>query len=162
MNHCGTCTACCRIFDIPELSKPAGTWCQHCDLGKGCKVYDNRPEVCVDFQCLWLLSQGREDQREQLPQGLRPDRCKVVFSPSTNDMIMAATTLPGAPLAWQKPAVLAIIKLMTDQGMGVVCGAPRSTARTMIDKDGMREVRMTEPDEDGMQYNIQKEQRDET
>ena len=44
---------------------------------------------------------------------------------------------------------------MTDIGMGVVAGAPRSTTRTILDKNGMHEVHMTEPDEDGMQYNIE-------
>ena len=89
-NHCGTCTACCRIFDIPELKKPAGKWCEHCEIGRGCTIYSERPQMCIDFECLWLLSQKREDSRERLAAELRPDRCKVVFSPSTNDRIMAA------------------------------------------------------------------------
>ena len=158
-NHCGTCTACCRVFDIPELKKPAGTWCQHCAIGKGCKVYDDRPQMCREFECLWLMSQKRPDPREHMKPGMRPDKCKVVFSPSTNDRVMAATTMPGAPLAWQSPAVSKLIKRMIDGGdMAVVAGAPRSTTRTMIDSDGMHEVRMTEPDENGMQYNIEEQQ----
>ena len=155
INHCGSCTACCRIFDIPELKKPAGKWCEHCEIGRGCTIYESRPQMCVDFECLWLLSQKREDFRERLAAELRPDRCKVVFSPSTNDRVMAATTMPGAPFAWKRHDVMALIKRLTSNGMGVVCGAPRSTTRTMIDREGMHEVHMTEPDEDGMQYNIE-------
>ena len=154
MNNCGTCTACCRIFEIPELAKPAGKWCEHCEIGRGCTIYATRPEVCREFECLWLLSQQRDDPREHLAPELRPDRCKVVFSPSTNDRVMAATTMPGAPTAWQRPDVMAIINRMTSQGMGVVCGAPRSTRRTMIDRNGMHEVRLTEPDSTGMQWNV--------
>jgi hypothetical protein len=163
-NNCGTCTACCRIFDIPAISKPAGTWCQHCDIGKGCKIYDSRPEMCREFKCLWLLSQEREDPREKLAPELRPDRCKVVFSPSTNERIFAATTMPGSPTAWRRPVVLDLIKTLTSgrDYLAVVVGAPRSTQRTLIDRRGMHEVRMTEPDEHGMQYNIQEEQHDET
>ena len=154
MNNCGSCVACCRIFEIPELKKPAGRWCEHCEIGRGCQIYESRPNVCRKFSCLWLLSQSREDRREILGPELRPDRCKVVFSPSTNDRVMAATTMPGSPLAWQRSDVMGLIKVMTDQGMGVVCGAPRSTCRTMIDRDGMHEVQLTEPDETGMQWNV--------
>jgi len=157
-NHCGTCTACCRVFAIAEMpEKKAGDWCQHCAIGKGCKVYDTRPQTCMEFECLWLLSQRREDPLERLPAELRPDRCKVVFSPATNPRIMAATTMPGSPTAWQRPDVLKLIAAMVRGGASVVAGAPASTRRTMIDRDGMHEVRMTEPDKDGMQWNIPEE-----
>lgn len=156
MNHCGSCTACCRVFDIPQVQKPAGVWCQHCDIGKGCKIYEARPQPCVEFECLWLLSQKREDPNEHLPASLRPDRCKVVFAPSTDENVMAALTMPGTPMAWQRKDVRALINRLVNNnsGMGVVAGAARSTTRTMIDKDGEHEVRMTEPDADGMQWNI--------
>ena len=157
-NKCGSCTACCRIFDIPELSKPAGKWCEHCEIGRGCQIYDSRPSVCKQFECFWLLSQEREDPRERLEAELRPDKCKVVFSPSTNDHIMAATTMPGSPMAWQHPGVLTLIKRFTKGGMRVVVGAPRSTVRRMFGPDGVHEVHMTEPDDNGVQWNIPREQ----
>jgi hypothetical protein len=49
----------------------------------------------------------------------------------------------------------ALIKRMTDGGMGVAVGPPRSTRRTMVDRNGEHEVRMTEPDEEGLQYNVE-------
>lgn len=153
-NACGSCTACCRIFDIPELSKPAGKWCQHCEIGRGCQVYDSRPVVCQEFKCLWLLSQDREDRRERLGPELRPDKCKVVLSPSTNENIIAATTMPGSPLAWKEREVFKIIKIIASGPMAVVCGAPLSTERTLIDREGMHTVYLTEPDEHGVQWNI--------
>ena len=58
--NCGSCTACCRVYSIKELGKPAGTWCQHCAVGKGCKVYAERPKPCVEFTCAWLHSQTAE------------------------------------------------------------------------------------------------------
>jgi hypothetical protein len=155
VNNCGTCTACCRIFEIPELQKPAGKWCDHCEVGRGCSIYDTRPEVCQTFECLWLLSQKREDPRERFAPELRPDRCKVVLSPSTNEAIIAATTMPGSPLAWQRSEMMAVIKSIVSGGMAVVAGAPRSTHRTMIDRHGTHEVRLTEPDADGVQWNVQ-------
>lgn len=153
-NHCGSCTACCRVFDIPELKKPAGKWCEHCAIGKGCKVYDDRPQMCVEFECLWLLSQKREDPQEHLPPELRPDRCKVVFSPSTNDNIMAATIMPGASGAIDSKSVLSLIHRLVNNDVAVVIGYPLSTERRMFAPDGIRTVYMTEPDKDGLQWNI--------
>jgi hypothetical protein len=154
VNNCGTCTACCRVFEIPEIKKAAGTWCEHCAIGRGCTIYEDRPQMCAEFSCLWLMSQQREDPRERFSPELRPDKCKVVFSPSTNEAIIAATTMPGAPLAWERRDVMGVIRNIVSGGMAVVAGAPRSTTRTMIDKDGMHEVRLTEPDSEGMMWGI--------
>ena len=155
MSHCGSCTACCRIFAIPEIdNKPAGQWCQHCAVGVGCRVYQQRPKVCVDFKCLWLLSREREDPGEHFPEMLRPDQCKVVFSASTNENIMAATTMPGSPDAWQRKPVRKLIGTLVRAGYRVVVGQPASTDRIMFDHRGQRDVKMTPPDQDGMQYNI--------
>lgn len=51
--HCGNCTACCSFAPIrvPELKKPANTLCLHCAEGKGCTVYEVRPQVCRGFYC---------------------------------------------------------------------------------------------------------------
>jgi hypothetical protein len=152
-NHCGSCTACCRVFSIPELKKPAGQWCQHCTIGKECRVYESRPQMCRDFECLWLQSQSQDD-RVKFPPELRPDKCKVVFSPSTNPNIMVATTMPGAPLAWRAPLVANLIDRLVKAGAAVVIGPPASTVKTFVSFDGIQESRMTEPDENGMQWNI--------
>ena len=155
MNHCGECTACCRVFAIAEMpEKKAGDWCQHCAVGKGCKVYAERPPTCVQFECLWLLSQKRSDPRERLAPELRPDRSKVVFSPSTDPSIMAATLMPNAPAAHHRRDVQALIGTMVRNGMRVVVGTPAATTRMMFDQQGNHEVYMTEPDDDGMQWSI--------
>jgi hypothetical protein len=156
VNHCGNCTACCRVFAIPEFDKPAGKWCQHCAIGKECRIYESRPQVCRAFECLWLQSQRIPGAAFELE--LRPDKCKVVFSPTTNQNIMSATTMPGAPLAWQAPKVKALIDRLVKGGVAVVIGPPASTVRTFISFDGIKEAHMTEPDEKGMQWNIPPEQ----
>ena len=153
VNHCGTCTACCKVFAIAELKKPAGKWCDHCAIGVGCKIYEQRPLTCSSFECLWLMSQSLPEGH-RLPAELRPDKTKVVFSPTTDAFIMAATTMPDSPDAWRKKPVSILIKRLVAQGFSVVCGGPADTSRTMIDRDGDHPVRMTEPDEDGMQWNI--------
>ena len=55
---CGTCTLCCKVFPVPDLAKPAGKWCQHCQPGKGCRIHETRPEVCRKFFCGWMVSPG--------------------------------------------------------------------------------------------------------
>ena len=151
MNHCGTCTACCRVFAVPELKKPAGKWCQHCTIGVGCQIYENRPRVCHEYECLWLQSQKRDTP---LPPELRPDRCRVVFTPTTNDSIMGAVTLPGYPDAWRKGVVKALIDKLLKAGMRVAVGPPASTRQTLVWKGGEHPVEMTPPDENGMQWRI--------
>ena len=152
-NNCGTCTACCRVYAIPEFAKPAGTWCDKCTVGKGCNIYPTRPQRCVDYACLWLQSQRQEGFA--LPPELRPDRCKVVFAPSTNEKIMTALTMPGRPDAWRSKVVMKLIARLNRAGLAVAVGPPAADAQFVIEADGSRRtVRMTPPDAEGMQWSI--------
>ena len=58
LRACGTCTLCCRLPDIEVLSKPANAWCRHCVEDRGCRIYDDRPQTCRDFLCLWRTDAG--------------------------------------------------------------------------------------------------------
>src|SRR5579864_65286 len=86
---CGTCTQCCKFMGISgtlrgrPFKKPAHEWCEQCDIGKGCRVYADRPQACSDFQCLWL--QDKLSGPNLMPDELRPDRCRVVFAPTTDE-----------------------------------------------------------------------------
>lgn len=68
--QCGGCTACCKTHPILELNNPARVWCPECNIAKGCKIYDSRPQGCRDFTCQWLMGGGEESER--------PDKVKVV------------------------------------------------------------------------------------
>jgi hypothetical protein len=156
---CGNCTACCKVFSIAELAKTAGDWCKHCTIGKGCKIYDARPPTCVEFKCLWLESQSRANPREHMPAELRPDRCKVVISATTNERIISAITLTGMQNAWRHGKVRELIDALVHGGLGVVIGPANATRKTMVVKDPTgqiveREARLTPPDENGMQWSI--------
>lgn len=65
--NCGECTLCCKLMGVPELKKPSAKWCVSCDQGKGCTVYEERPQSCRNFQCFWLMD-------ENFPDEFRPDR----------------------------------------------------------------------------------------
>jgi hypothetical protein len=61
---CGTCTLCCRLPEIEAFSKPADTWCEHCNQ-TGCRIYETRPDLCRDFLCLWMTRQVADHWQPQ-------------------------------------------------------------------------------------------------
>ena len=67
---CGGCTACCKTHAIFEIGKAPGQWCPHCEIGKGCKIYGERPKECREYQCQWRTGIGG-------PR-FRPDKTKIV------------------------------------------------------------------------------------
>jgi hypothetical protein len=82
---CGGCTMCCKVAAVPEIDKPASTWCRNCDKSKGCKIYQQRPQACRDFYCLWKVMLD-------FPEELRPDRCKVIWQMTEDGRTAVATT----------------------------------------------------------------------
>jgi Fe-S-cluster containining protein len=82
---CAGCTMCCKTPGIPEIGKPANVWCRHCDKGRGCRIYDARPQACRDFHCLWKVM-------PDFPEELRPDRCKVIWTMTEDGTTAVATT----------------------------------------------------------------------
>lgn len=75
--ECGTCSMCCKIPSIEELSKPAETWCQHCKPGKGCMIYENRPEVCREYICYWLMAE------DVVPDWMKPSESRILLDETT-------------------------------------------------------------------------------
>jgi len=71
-NKCGTCTLCCKLPEVPEMKKPVNELCSLCEVEKGCKEYDYRPDSCKVFSCIWL-SGG-------LSLDMRPDKCRVMLT----------------------------------------------------------------------------------
>lgn len=96
---CGTCTLCCKVYEVPVLEKPAGTWCRHCTPGRGCGIHETRPEHCRAFFCLWMTD-GR------MPDHWKPERSKIVMSVFPSTGFIHAQVDPGAPQAWRKEPYL--------------------------------------------------------
>ena len=141
-NHCGTCTLCCKLLDIPVLQKPAYQWCPHCQVGKGCGIYEARPQPCREFVCVWLGSQTRA---KPLPAELRPDRSGMLLYYSNSFREMNGVS--DRPGAWKSPKVRALIRAIA------------ATGRTIIFRDGKdhygvvngepRQLELSKPDEKG-------------
>jgi hypothetical protein len=65
--QCGGCTACCEAIAVHEIDKPVWTRCQH-QCESGCGVYEDRPEPCRVYQCLWRggVLKGEENRPDKL------------------------------------------------------------------------------------------------
>lgn len=113
---CGTCVLCCKVMGVsmPPISdayKPPGVWCEHCAIGKGCRVYAERPTTCQQFDCLWL-----QVPNKALGQELRPDRVGVVLQPTSDGTGIVAHCDPKTPTAWRHPKVLPLLKYFAANG----------------------------------------------
>lgn len=53
---CSGCTLCCSLLGIVELKKPVFKICKHCVIGKGCKIYEVKPQTCAEFLCSYRTS----------------------------------------------------------------------------------------------------------
>jgi hypothetical protein len=91
---CGTCTLCCKLLAIPELEKPRNVWCQHCEPGRGCGIYADRPLPCREFHCAYL---GWD-----LGEHWFPARSKmvVVFEADGNRTVIYVDS--SRPTAWRE------------------------------------------------------------
>jgi hypothetical protein len=92
---CGTCTLCCKVFQLAELEKPAGVWCRHCAQGVGCRIHPTRPAQCRDFFCLWMTD-------ATMPAEWKPERSKMVLSIFPANGFIYVQVDPGYPQAWRK------------------------------------------------------------
>ena len=94
---CGSCSLCCKLFEVGELIKPRDTWCRHVVFGKGCGIHPDWPKTCNDFFCLW------RDERiaAALPDDVRPDKCGVVLTAAHGGTAIVAVCRPETPFAWR-------------------------------------------------------------
>jgi hypothetical protein len=113
---CGECNMCCQVLEIEEMAKPAGLLCKNCISGAGCAIYEDRPQVCRDFECLW-----KGDRRMSAP--MRPDRVGTILMEDPDSDEYRAVCDPTRPLAWRTPAVFQHLVQMAKAGRIVVAKA---------------------------------------
>jgi hypothetical protein len=94
---CGSCSACCKLFEIDwlEKPKPAGKWCHHCKPGQGCSIWQNVPPRCADYYCVWRIDPALGDE-------WRPDRARFILTHATLDAPLTVMLDPGAPDAHRR------------------------------------------------------------
>ncbi len=119
-NHCGTCTMCCKVMAIKEIDKPANQWCKDCTPGKGCNIYETRPESCAGFECVWLQTQYRRHGEHAMPAEARPDRSKVVIDVRGNGAGLVFFVDPAYPEAHKRGYISKVIGSSLRRGEEVV------------------------------------------
>jgi hypothetical protein len=84
---------CCRVLDIAELGKPAGTDCRHCAEGGGCGIYPDRPVVCREFHCGYLVLPFVDAR-------WFPDDCGMMIFPDAERKQLGVHVDPARADAW--------------------------------------------------------------
>jgi hypothetical protein len=108
---CGTCTLCCKVFDVPSLAKPAGQWCRHCAPGRGCGIHETRPEHCRSFHCLWMTAPW-------LGPEWKPERAKMVLTVDPATRYLLVQVDPGSAAAWKREPYYGQLKQWAAASLG--------------------------------------------
>jgi hypothetical protein len=93
--NCGKCSLCCKLNKIAALDKPTGKWCMHCKIGSGCAIYADRPDICREYRCLYLMDSN-------LPEYWYPLRCHMVLQSGSGPDVMIVLVDPDRPDAWRR------------------------------------------------------------
>jgi hypothetical protein len=62
------------------LKKTTNVLCEHCNEGRGCRIYETRPSVCRNFYCEWRLN-------PRIPATWRPEKSGVFVERVLRDQI---------------------------------------------------------------------------
>jgi hypothetical protein len=98
MKECGTCTKCCEGWTTHTVyghHAYPGNPCYFLEQGKGCKIYQDRPEhPCKEFFCVWI-------RKEELDESLKPENNGILSSKrgirDTNITYIQITPAPNNP-----------------------------------------------------------------
>jgi len=106
---------------VPEV-KADHAWCKHARPGKGCAIYQDRPEPCRAFKCLWLLGIA-------IPDHWYPKDAKiVVHTIHENDADYIAFVVdPNYPNRWREEPYFSDIKEMAAAGIAGKLGKKWTT-----------------------------------
>lgn len=123
MSGCDTCSLCCKALEIVDLPAPSphGKWCSHAKPGRipgACTIYQDRPESCRAFECVWLISQSRPG--DVMPPGLRPDRCHAVLTAVPGENTLVVHPDPGYADAWKKGLLNSLLHTFMENGGKVI------------------------------------------
>jgi hypothetical protein len=111
---CEGCDLCCIAPGISEMGKPPGERCSNlCGApGSSCSIYTSRPKVCIDFYCLWRVTEAI------LPDWLRPADCGFMLGFNRTDEWPGVITVhpdPARPLAWKNPWAMTVFATLAEK-----------------------------------------------
>ena len=110
---CGSCSMCCYLpsFEVGEWKKPENQWCRHCS-GNSCNIYAERPELCQEFECMWLMCTILGDH-------WYPKKSKIIVtSPTKNgEWRLVVNVHDKYPLRWREEPYYSDIKSWAVHGL---------------------------------------------
>ncbi|HVL73869.1 MAG TPA: hypothetical protein VM434_18510 [Beijerinckiaceae bacterium] len=107
---CGTCTLCCKVYDVPSLDKKMGVWCRHCLPGRGCGIHETRPDHCRAFHCLWMTETW-------LGPEWKPEKSKMVLTLDPATRFLMVQVDPGSAAAWKREPYYGQLKQWAAAGL---------------------------------------------
>jgi hypothetical protein len=113
---CGACSLCCKIMAVPDFEgKPdQHKWCKYAKPGyNACTIYQQRPQECRAFNCMWLIS-------DQIPDYWYPKLSKIVINPKLelgSGAYVAFVVDPACPGRWREEPWFSDIKKMASAGL---------------------------------------------
>lgn len=133
--QCGPCTLCCKVYDVPAVESALGVWCKHCAPGKGCGIWETRPEFCRSFFCNWI-------KLDWLDEEWRPDIARFVFTIDPNSGYLMFQVDPGSPDAWRREPYYSQIKTWASEGLSRAKGTLVfvNKAATLVLPDGEQQL----------------------
>lgn len=138
---CEGCTMCCKLLRIEALDKPSFEWCPQCDIGVGCKIYEERPSECRVFHCGYVT-------QNQIGSHWKPANSRMVVALTTDAKRLTVFVDPDRPEAWRKEPFYSDIKdwaraaeknkgrVVISQGSAVIAVTPGSETNLGAVKDG--------------------------
>jgi len=128
-----------HLVSPAAINKPPNIICDHCNYTSsletfiGCQIYENRPRVCVDFQCSWILD-------EEMGEDLKPSNCNVIFEKIRYTEIYLALVHFEQLDAWQEKPTRDYIQLLNDRGFPVIVTSYTRAPKTIfLPKEGWTE-----------------------
>lgn len=125
---CGACNLCCLMTCIPELGKEIDDVCPQ-SSEYGCLDYENRPEACASFRCVWL--------KENLPEQLRPDLAHIMIERLPGCSTYVALVEPGHNKAWLQPEISEFFDKVIEEGSAVIVNVAYGKQRFFKGPEGV-------------------------
>jgi len=111
--ECGSCTLCCKMLYVKDYNSPIGKYCKNCNPNQGCKIHEERKEICRTFDCLWI-------KQTQIPESYRPDRCHFLFELPSHSLVYFGHVDTDYPETFNSEKLKNIIKKINEAGHSVV------------------------------------------
>ncbi len=141
-NKCGTCTLCCKSMGIDRddgtTLSLANEWCPLIEIGVGCRDYENRPNQCQGFKCMWLLTQSSENPKDIFPEEVRPDKSRIVLVTKNDGNTILAIVDPHRGDSYQNGKMGGYLRWLGDKYpvivvIGQIMRPIGSIARKLVD-----------------------------